>query len=63
MTAHRLPPAGGWLMWALVAVFSGVMVLVCLAGWDVLAAACWTLLLLISVVAGLLTRAHSRRRP
>jgi hypothetical protein len=48
-------------MWALVAVFSGVMVVVCLAGWDVLAAACWTLFLLISVIGCLLTRAHSRR--
>jgi hypothetical protein len=58
----NLPRATGYgLVWALVAVLAGVMILVCLAGWDVLAAACWTLLLLVSVVAWLLVRVHSRR--
>lgn len=61
MTGRRNPTAPRSVLWGLIAAFAGVMVVVCLAGWDVVAAAYWTLALLISVVAWLRTRAHARR--
>lgn len=48
-------------MWGVIAVFAALMVLRSVAGWDVIDAAWWTLLLLISVLAWTLTRASWRR--
>jgi hypothetical protein len=48
-------------MWAVVALFAALMTVVCLAEWDVVAAAWWTLLLLISVGAWFWTRARWNR--
>ena len=64
MTPKRPPPpAGAWLLAALVAVFAGAMVLRSLAAWDVTGAAWWTGLLLAGAVAWYWTRARwSRKR-
>lgn len=62
MSSSRRPPAAGsWLVWGLVAVVAASMVLRSVGGCDVVDAAWWTLLLLVSVLAWFLTRASWRR--
>lgn len=49
------------MLWGVVAVFAGLMVLASVSDWDVVDAAWWTLLLLVSMLGWFVTRARWRR--